>query len=135
MDVIPSAKRANLESIVAEMERAWNAGDGAGFAKPFAPDGDQVNIIGEVMKGRDEIAVRHDGIFKTIYAGSRNSMHLVDARSVAADVVLARVHSILDVPAGPRQGRIEAIMSVVFRKTGERWEIVTLHNTRIMPRS
>jgi uncharacterized protein (TIGR02246 family) len=133
MDIVTAADRARLESIIAAMEHGWNTGDGARFAEPFALDGDQVNIIGGVMKGRKEIAARHDRIFKTTYLDSRNSLRLIEARYVVADVILARVHSLLSVPHGPRQGQIEALMTLVFRQTNVRWEVVTLHNTRITP--
>jgi len=113
------------------MEDAWNAGDGERFAKPFALDGDQVNVIGEVLRGREDIAARHDQIFTTVYRGSRIKLELIQLTYVTGDVVLTRVQSALDVPHGPRQGRIATLMTVLFRKTHGRWEIVTLHKTQI----
>ena len=34
------------ETIVKRLEDAWNAGDGAAFGAPFAPDADFVDIRG-----------------------------------------------------------------------------------------
>jgi uncharacterized protein (TIGR02246 family) len=122
---------AAIESIVAKLERAWNAGDAAGFAAPFAIDGDQVNIFGTVLKGRAEIAERHDRIFKTIFLGSHNTLRLVETRRVSDNVVLARMHSRVDVPQGPLAGELQTLASLLFRKMDEGWELVTFHNTRI----
>jgi uncharacterized protein (TIGR02246 family) len=133
MNRISAADRAALESIVGKMEDAWNAGDAVRFTAAFGADGDQINIAGTRMESREEIQAQHDRIFKTHYRGSRNRFDLRDARYVTADVILAHVHSVLDVPEGPRQGKIETLASFVFRKTGERLELVTLHNTRITP--
>jgi uncharacterized protein (TIGR02246 family) len=36
-----------VSEIVNELEKGWNAADGAGFARPFAEDADFVNIRGE----------------------------------------------------------------------------------------
>jgi hypothetical protein len=35
-----------VSGLVAELEKAWNAGDGRAFARPFAEDADFVNIRG-----------------------------------------------------------------------------------------
>lgn len=131
MKTISSEDVVAIESIVATMERAWNAGDAAGFAAPFAVDADQVNIFGSVLRGRQEIADRHDRIFKTIFLGSRNTLRLLETRCVANDVVIARMHSHVDVPQGPLAGELETLGTLIFRKTGQGWELLTFHNTRI----
>ena len=79
--------RAALETIVHRMESAWNAMDGAAFAAPFAEDADFVNIRGEHLRGRTAIAAGHEGIFRTIYAGSVNSYTLQGVRLLRSDVV------------------------------------------------
>ena len=59
-----------VSDLVGTLEKAWNAGDGAGFGRPFAEDADFVNIRGEHFRTREVIAKGHQGIFDTIYAGS-----------------------------------------------------------------
>ncbi len=59
-----------VSDLVAELEEAWNAADGARFARPFADDADFVNIRGEHLRTREVIAKGHQAIFDTIYAGS-----------------------------------------------------------------
>jgi uncharacterized protein (TIGR02246 family) len=131
---LPSADRAALEALVAELAQAWNAGDAARFAAQFAWDAEQVNIFGAQLHGRHGIEVQHDRIFKTVFLGSINALHVADARLVAADVLLARVASSVDVPRGPLQGRLDTMGSLVLLRTGARWEIVLFHNTRVAER-
>ena len=45
-----------VSEIVANLEEAWNAGGGAGFAQPFAKDADFVNIRAEHLRSREVIA-------------------------------------------------------------------------------
>ena len=124
-----SPDRAALESIVGGLEAAWNAKDGSAFAAPFAADADFVNIRGEYFRGRDAIAAGHDGIFRTIYAGSTVSLTLEAARVVRTDVAIVRVLSRLDVPQGPLAGRHAARFTMVLTREPGGWQIVSFHNT------
>ncbi len=85
--------RAALESIVGQLEAAWNAMDGPAFAVPFAADADFVNIRGEHFQGRQSIAAGHTAIFQTIYAGSTNRYIVETARLVHPEVALLHVHA------------------------------------------
>jgi uncharacterized protein (TIGR02246 family) len=69
---LPPAERDAFQAIVRQLETAWNALDGHAFAAPFAADADFVNVRGEHFQGRAAIAAGHVGIFRSIYAGSRN---------------------------------------------------------------
>jgi uncharacterized protein (TIGR02246 family) len=123
--------RKAIESIVAEMEKAWNAGDGSAFARHFAEDADFVNVFGFHGKGRKAIADAHDRILSTVYKGSVNRYVVRQARMLAPGVALAHIRATLDVPIGPPSGRLEALPSGVFVcDTGE-WKIAAFHNTLI----
>ncbi len=121
--------RAALESIVRQLEAAWNAMDGSAFAAPFAGDADVVTIRGEHLRGRPAIAAGHAAIFRTIYAGSTNHYTIEVARALRPEVALVHVHSLLDAPQGPLAGRHGARFSLVLTKEPGRWEIAALHNT------
>jgi uncharacterized protein (TIGR02246 family) len=127
-DLAPS-DRAALESIVGQLEAAWNAMDGAAFAAPFASDADFVNIRGEHFRGQPAIAAGHAGIFKTIYAGSTNRYTVESGRLLRPEVALVHVRSELDAPHGPLAGRHGACFSLVLTKEPGGWEIASLHNT------
>jgi uncharacterized protein (TIGR02246 family) len=127
------ADREILENTVRALEAAWNAGDGAAFAAPFAADADFVTIRAEHFRGRDAIAAGHAGIFRTIYAGSRNQYTVESVRSLAPTVALVRVGAVLDAPSGPLAGRHTARFSIVFVRGSAGWEIASLHNTLTPP--
>ncbi len=121
--------RAALERTVSQLEAGWNALDGAAFATPFADDADFVNVRGEHHRTRNAIAGGHEGIFSTIYAGSRNQYTLESARLLRPDVALVHVRSALDVPQGPLAGHLSALFSMVLTKEPDGWRIATFHNT------
>ena len=130
---IDDADRAAVTAIIAELEAAWNAGDGARFAAPFADDADFVNIRADHFQGRDAIAGGHDGIFRTIYAGSVNGYTVEAVRLLRADVALVRVQAALDVPSGPFAGHHSARFSAVLTREPEGWRIASFHNTLAPP--
>lgn len=121
--------RAAIEKIVAGLETAWNAADGPGFAAPFSPDADFVNIRAEHHKGRDVIGAAHTGIFRTVYAGSVNRLTLESARLIRPDVALIHVHALLKTPAGPLAGTHSARFSAVLTRENSGWQIASFHNT------
>ena len=92
----------------AQIEKAWNAADGAAFAEPFAADASFVDIRGEAHDGALAIAGGHQAIFDSIYRGSTVKIELDIAREVAPGVVLAVATSTLDAPSGPLRGRHNA---------------------------
>jgi uncharacterized protein (TIGR02246 family) len=126
---LPPAERDALQNIVRQLETAWNALDGDAFAAPFAADADFVNVRGEHFQGRAAIAAGHVGIFRSIYAGSRNQ-HIVEAlRLLRRDVALVHVRARLEVPQGPLAGMHTAMFSMVLTKEEGGWEISAFHNT------
>jgi uncharacterized protein (TIGR02246 family) len=131
-DTVAAAKSIESEvaPIVRELQDAWNAGDGTAFAAPFADDADFVNVYGMHARGRDVIAAGHEGIFRSVYAGSRVEYRVKSARRLREDVALVHLHAHLSIPAGPTAGEIDALPSLVLvRGDGGGWRIASFHNT------
>ena len=126
---LTDSDRAAIETVVRQLEAAWNAMDGNGFAAPFAADADFVNIRGEHFRGRDAIAAGHSGIFASIYAGSTNRCVVESVRLLRPQVALTRVHATLDVPQGPLKGRLTARFTAVLTLEDRAWTIASFHNT------
>lgn len=126
-----AALRHEASALVKALEEAWNAGDGAGFAAPFADDADFVNVMGMHARGRDAIAEGHEAILRSIYAGSRVSYTVEAARLLRPEVALVHVYASLDVPGGPMAGRHDARPSLVLTRDGGEWRIASFHNTFI----
>jgi uncharacterized protein (TIGR02246 family) len=121
--------RAAIDAVATALETAWNNGDGDAFAAPFTEDADFVNIRAEFHHGRAAIAGGHLGIFRSIYAGSRNQYSVRSARLLQTDVAVAHVDALLDVPAGSLAGQHRALFSMVLVRDGSGWKIASFHNT------
>ena len=130
---LSAADRADIDTLVASLETAWNAASGDGFAAPFADDADFVNIRAEHFRGRQAIAAGHAGILSTVYAGSTNRYTVEAARLLDDNVALVHVQAVLDVPAGPLAGRNRALFSMVLLRAARGWQIASFHNTMQPP--
>jgi len=128
-DTAAAAPEAAFAPMVRALQDAWNTGDGAAFAAPFADDADFVNVYGMHARGRDAIAGGHEHIFRTVYAGSRVEYRIAAARLLRDDVALLHLHARLAVPGGPMAGVFEAIPSLVLVRGGGEWRIASFHNT------
>src|SRR5687767_6467005 len=112
-----------VSDLVGELEKAWNAADGAAFARHFADDADFVNIRGEHFRTRDLIAKGHQAIFNTIYAGSVVGYRVTAVRAIAPGIILAHAKATLKAPAGPLAGEHRSLFSVVVVQRNNAWTI------------
>src|SRR6187455_758904 len=112
-----------VSDLVRELEEAWNAADGAGFARAFAEDADFVNIRGEHLRTRDVIAKGHQAIFNTIYAGSVVRYQVTRVRAIASAVLVAHVTATLKAPTGPLAGEHSSLFTLVLVQDGNAWRI------------
>jgi uncharacterized protein (TIGR02246 family) len=122
--------RAGLDRVAQSLTDAWNAGDGAAFARCFTTDADFVNIFALHVVGREAVAKQHQFIFDSIYRGSRNSFSIVAARPLADGVVLAHIAADLRVPDGQLAGEIKTLASAIFVRDDAAWLIASFQNTR-----
>jgi uncharacterized protein (TIGR02246 family) len=120
-----------VSDVATGLERAWNAADGAGFARPFAEDADFVNIRGEHFRTREAVASGHQAIFNTIYRGSVVRYEPAGVRALAPTVLLAHVKSTLKAPTGPLAGEHRSLFTMVLVQAGDEWRIAAFHNTLI----
>ncbi|MFI1828497.1 SgcJ/EcaC family oxidoreductase [Streptomyces sp. NPDC020412] len=114
-----------VDEVMAALERAWNAGDGAAWAEHFTEDADYVDALGRFQKGRAVIAAEHQKILDTIYRGSRLRMRLLSSHTIADGVLLVHSATTLDVPAGPRAGRWHSVQTQLLRDG----RVLAFHNT------
>ncbi|MDP9024507.1 MAG: SgcJ/EcaC family oxidoreductase [Candidatus Eremiobacteraeota bacterium] len=122
--------RAGADAIAAALTAAWNAADGAAFAREFTGDADFVNIFAMHFVGREAVAKAHEMIFDTIYRGSHNSFTVEKVRPLGDDAAVALIRANLQVPSGPMAGNLVALATAVIVRDGDAWRIVTFHNTR-----
>ena len=117
--------------VLARLENAWNAADGAAFGAVYTPDASFVTIRGEHIVGSPAIGAGHAGIFATIYAGSVNRMELVRAEELAPGTVLAVSVNTLQCPTGPLAGTHRAMSTSVLVRDADdgSWRAALTHNT------
>ena len=134
----------SIREIVKQIEAAWNASDSAGFAAPFAPDADFVDILCRRHQGRAVIEAGHRQIFDTIYKGSRCEYKVERIRFVRPDVAVvftrARLLSSLgaevdnplrDSYEGEGMQEAQARPTLILAKDLGNWRIVAFQNTKI----
>ena len=139
-----SSDEQDIHEIIRQMEAAWNAGNSAAFAAPFAEDADFVDILGRHHRGRAAIEAGHRQIFETIYRGSRNHYTVERIRFVRPDVAVGFIRARLlswlggavdDARRRLRQGEAmseaQASMALTLARNHDRWEIVAFQNTKI----
>ena len=124
--------RQIVSEIVTELERAWNAGDGERFARPFTEDADFVNIRGEHHRTRAVIARGHQAIFDGMYKGSVLRYEMVGARFLAPTVLLGHVKGTLHAPSGPLAGEHTSRATLVLVEHQGAWHIAAFHNTLVV---
>jgi uncharacterized protein (TIGR02246 family) len=126
-----SADETMIRANVAQLEKGWNAKNGADFAKPFAEDAAYVVINGMRIKSRLVIAKAHQGIFDTIYKNTTLALTIDAIRFLGPDVAVVQVSGSMKLVEGEATRTERARMTHVMTKTGDRWEIVAFQNTRL----
>lgn len=131
---------APIRAIIAAQAAAWNAGDGAAYAKDLAPEASFTNIFGMVMYGAPAFAERHRQILSTFYKSTTKHHTIRRIRFVTPDVAIVdidnEVRGVKRMPAGlpvPPDGIIRTQLMEVFVQRGGRWWIEAYHNVDTKP--
>jgi uncharacterized protein (TIGR02246 family) len=121
------------KKILKTLENGWNTADGAVFAQPFAQVSDFVDIRGMLHAGVTPgyIATAHQGLFRSIYEGSRIRYELAQATALRDDLILAHVVTSLNAPVGPLSGSHNSVVTMVVQQSNDQWEIRAFHNTLV----
>jgi uncharacterized protein (TIGR02246 family) len=119
------------EKLASGFVESWNHHDMASFAELFHVDASFVNVIGKLMKGREEIehhhAAAHAGPFRT----SIIQIQVEDAREIVPGIMIAHLRSSLHGDARDPGGERETLLTFVLELRGDRWRIVAAQNTNI----
>ena len=131
---------AAIRKIVAEQVTAWNAGDGAAYAKHLAPEAAFTNLFGMVMYGAPAFAKRHGEILSTFYKGTTKHHSIRRIRFVTPDVAIVdidnEVRGVKSMPPGivvPPDGVVKTQLMEVFVRRGGQWLIEAYHNVDLKP--
>lgn len=135
-----AADEAAIRELIAQQVVAWDAGDGAGYARHVAPEVSFTNLFGMVMYGAPAFTARHSEILSTFYKGTRKKHVVRRIRFVTADVALVdidnEVHGVKQMPAGivvPPDGVVRTQLMEVFARRNGAWWIEGYHNVDLKP--
>ncbi len=120
-------------AIVAQLQTAWNAGDGHAYGAPFAEEADYISVLGRKLHSRRAIAAAHEGVLKSLYKDSTMRHTVTQARALTDDVIVAYVDTVLNVPAGHITGEHNAILALILVREEDAWRIAHLQNTLVVP--
>jgi uncharacterized protein (TIGR02246 family) len=133
----PTAEAA-IRAIVAAQAKAWDAGDGPGYAARVAPEVAFTNLFGMVMYGKAPFVQRHSEILSTFYKGTTKRHAIRRLRFITADVAIVdidnEVHGVKAMPAGiavPKDGIIKTQLMEVFVRRDGGWWIEAYHNVDV----
>ena len=139
-NVQEAPQEAGIRAIVASQAAAWNAGDGAAYARDVAPEVSFTNLFGMVMYGAPAFAARHSQILKTFYKGTTKRHVIRRLRFITPDVAIVdidnEVHGVKTLPPGltvPADGILKTQLMEVFVRRDGRWLIEAYHNVDVKP--
>jgi uncharacterized protein (TIGR02246 family) len=129
--VLTAADRAEIDAIFRRWEKAWEDGDSAGWSRLFHEDGIWVLWTGGEWRGRAQIAADFAAPFATVYKDSVQRIRLVELRSLAPGVAVARILS--STTGDSRQPGVTVYGNklLVLTQRGGRWGILYGQNTRL----
>jgi len=119
------------ENILSILENGWNNADGQHFAQPFASTSQFVDIRGVLHANASpaQLGVAHQGIFDTIYKGSRVKYLPIQTVTLSDSSFLLNVAATLDAPIGPLMGTNHSVITMLISKQENEWKILSFHNT------
>jgi uncharacterized protein (TIGR02246 family) len=118
-----------VRDLYADLLRAWNSDDAAGFAESFVDDGEVIGFDGSILTGRDAIEAELRRIFTDHRTGSYVGI-VREVVELAPGVQVVRAVAGV-VPAGaddlvPALNSVQRLTAV--REDG-RWRVALYHNT------
>jgi len=121
----------SIESVVAGLFRAWNAGDALALAGFFAEDADLVNIHGMHLRGRQAIAGIYEMLFRSVFSGSSVTGGISSSRLLRNHVAVVHLKATVTMQAAPMTGSHNVVTSVVMVHDAAHWRVASLHNTLV----
>ena len=125
------------QAFYADLERAWNDGNGAAYGCRFVDVADFVDIRGVHHRGSgSELGREHQAIFDTVYRDSTIRYRVDAARRLDERTLLVHATGTLDAPVAPPPVRAAgAVLStaILIRRDGcdDQWLCTVFHNTLV----
>ncbi|MEV4576844.1 SgcJ/EcaC family oxidoreductase [Nonomuraea jabiensis] len=122
---------SEIQDLFAELEDAWNRGDGAAYGACFTQDATYTTFVGTVYHGRDDLAAGHQALFDTVLKGTKMFNEIAEVRFHGPGTAVATGRG--DV-AKKRPAKLTKVQTyTLVREADGRWRIASFHNTRRRP--
>jgi uncharacterized protein (TIGR02246 family) len=131
---ITIAEESAIRETVREMEATWNRHDMKAYAALLTEDADWVNIVGMWWQGKSDVYKAHEAFHNTIFRHVSVHIDHVSVRKITSDVAVAVCTESVDAfttPSGKNHPKSQDRLTLILRKTGDRWLICHAHNTVI----
>jgi uncharacterized protein (TIGR02246 family) len=130
-----SEEEAAIRDFQSEQANAWNRHDAAAYARLFAEDGDVVNVLGWLWRGRAQIQSKLESAFAFVFHESRLTITDTSVRFLSPTIAVAHVRWTMAgarTPPGMPEPR-EGIEIQILQKTAGHWLIQSFQNTNGIP--
>jgi uncharacterized protein (TIGR02246 family) len=137
---------AEIRALIASQADAWNRHDAKGWASPFVPSAEFINILGTQFSGKPAIEGITARIFASIFKDSHDSVTVRKVRLVTPELAVVHYeHEVSGYSALPPgiqpsetgadgKGVLRTLMVYVLQKDADgAWKIVHGQNTAILP--
>lgn len=125
-----------IQALVEQLQKSWNAADGEGFSRAFWPDAGFTVWDGWHFTGREAIAKDHEWAFtEGPRKGTTATFTVTDLRMLGDDAA-AVGHLVAVIKGIDREGaatRHVAVPQAVFEKRGGEWAIASFVNLIYQP--
>jgi uncharacterized protein (TIGR02246 family) len=122
-----TSARKIAERTVDALTAAFHAHDGSAFAAEFWPDAEFINVFGQVVTGREQIATLTDTVFKGALKNRVVHMEIRKVRQLAPNVIVLDTTDSNAAKPDDRQTR----MKLILEKRQDTWRVVAAQNTAI----
>jgi uncharacterized protein (TIGR02246 family) len=129
-----------IHRILEDETNAWNVGDAKAYSQYFAVDGTFTNVLGLFYTGHQNFLLRHEQIFKGVFACTKFKQEVVSVKFVNPYVAIVETLTSISgfSEAGPPKGTtldengclLTRLLQVMI-KNGDDWKIAAYHNVDI----
>ena len=117
---------------------AWTAKDAAAFAANYAEDAQFYSPLGALLNGRAAIRAQHAFLFAGPFAGSTQTLSIIDVEFLTGTIAIVHVSATLTgfaaLPPGLNPtdpGVLQTLMTYVMVKRANTWTVVAKQITAI----
>ncbi|NJP95273.1 SgcJ/EcaC family oxidoreductase [Nonomuraea sp. FMUSA5-5] len=121
----------DVRTLFADLEDAWNRGDGHAYGACFTEDASYTTFVGTVYHGRDDLAAAHQALFDSVLKDTRMFNEITGIRFLGPGVAVVTGRGEVAKRRPRTYGKVQTYTLV--REGDGRWRIAAFHNTQRKP--